>query len=104
MLHEPSAQAGKDNAADYKMRLGVKMFIFYTLFYVGFAAINVISPVLMEKPIVFGMNLACTYGFALIIVALIMALVYNHMCTKQEGILNTDESQEVDSHPSKEDK
>lgn len=94
MLHEPAAQTGIDRAADYKRGLGMKMFIFYALFYAGFVAVNVISPVLMEKEIIFGMNLACTYGFVLILVALIMALIYNHMCTKRETLLNTDDPQE----------
>ena len=71
----------------------MKMFIFYSIFYAGFVAINVINPILMEKEIIFGMNLACTYGFGLIVVALVMALIYNHMCTKQESILNTSEKQ-----------
>jgi uncharacterized membrane protein (DUF485 family) len=84
MLHEPASQSGVDHAADYKRNLGIKMFIIYSLFYAGFVAINVISPVLMEKTIVFGLNLACTYGFGLIIVALIMALIYNAMCRRQE--------------------
>ena len=70
------------------------MFVFYALFYAGFVAVNVINPILMEKKIVFGLNLACTYGFALIIVALIMALIYNHLCQKQQRILNAQGSQE----------
>ncbi len=85
MLHEPAASAGRDHAADYKMRLGVKMFIFYTLFYAGFVAINVISPILMEKTIILGLNLAVTYGFGLIFLALIMALIYNALCSREES-------------------
>ena len=96
MLHEPAAETGEDYAAEYKMRLGVWMFVFYALFYAGFVAVNVISPILMEKEIVFGLNLACTYGFGLIIVALIMALIYNQMCQKQEAILNTQGAQGED--------
>jgi uncharacterized membrane protein (DUF485 family) len=94
MLHEPVVQLGKDNAADYKMRLGMVMFICYGLFYAGFVVINLIKPVLMEKEIVFGLNLATVYGFALIIVALVMALIYNTMCNRQELALNRDEPKE----------
>ena len=87
MLHEPAAQSGKDPAASYKMRLGVWMFIFYSLFYVGFVAINLIDPLLMETTVLMGMNLATVYGFALIVVALIQALIYDAMCRGQERAL-----------------
>ena len=86
MLHEPAAQQGKDYATAYKMRLGAIMFFIYGLIYAGFVAINVAKPVLMEKTIVFGLNLAVVYGFGLIIFALILALIYNKMCAKREAI------------------
>ena len=85
MLHEPAMQSGEDHAAGYKMKLGVKMFVFYAFFYVGFVTINLAKPVLMEARIVFGLNLATTYGFGLILLALVMALIYNHMCSKREA-------------------
>ncbi len=44
MLHEPASPSGKDPAAAYKSRLGVQMFAFYTVFYAGFVAINLLSP------------------------------------------------------------
>ncbi len=90
MLHEPAVEAGVDYAAEYKMRLGVRMFVVYSIFYAGFVALNVLSPVLMEKTIVFGLNLACAYGFSLIIVALIMALIYNALCGRQESLLTAE--------------
>ena len=92
MLHEPAPESGEDHAADYKMRLGVKMFIFYAVFYVIFVAINVTVPRLMETTIIFGLNLAVTYGFGLIVLALIMALIYNFMCGRQEALLNIREA------------
>lgn len=87
MLHEPAAAVGKDPAAAYKMRLGVWMFLFYAVFYAAFVGINLYSPTLMEKPVVFGLNLATAYGFALIIVALLQALVYDAMCRVKEHAL-----------------
>lgn len=88
MLHEPAAQSEVDHSADYKMRLGVIMFILYSLFYAGFVLLNVVSPSSMETIVLFGMNLACVYGFGLIVVALLQALVYDWMCRKQEAIMN----------------
>lgn len=90
MLHEPAASAGVDHATGYKMRLGLVMFFIYAIVYAGFVAVNVLKPVLMEATIIFGLNLAVVYGFGLIILALVMALIYNAMCARQEKRLNND--------------
>lgn len=87
MLHEPSLPVGKDPAGPYKTRLGIRMFIGYCLFYAGFVAINLLSPKAMAATVFLGLNLATVYGFALIIVALIMALIYNACCTAKEAEL-----------------
>ena len=89
MLHEPAnTPQEKDHAVAYKTRLGVQMFIFYALVYAGFVLINIIKPVLMEQRVVFGLNLAVVYGFGLIILSLIMALIYNVLCVRKERALN----------------
>jgi len=85
MLHEPATPVGKDPAGPYKMRLGIWMFVFYSLFYAGFVAINLLNPLAMGLIVLFGLNLATVYGFALIIVALVEALVYDAMCRKKEA-------------------
>ncbi|MBN1371322.1 MAG: DUF485 domain-containing protein [Anaerolineaceae bacterium] len=84
MLHEPATPAGKDPAGPYKMRLGIRMFIFYALFYASFVAINLLSPATMAKIVFAGLNLATVFGFSLILVALIEALVYDWLCRKKE--------------------
>lgn len=84
MLHAPAAPAGKDIGASYKMRVGVWMFAFYALFYGIFVAINVGRPLLMERTVLLGMNLATVYGFSLIVFALIQALIYDRMCRRRE--------------------
>jgi hypothetical protein len=84
MLHEPATPVGKDPAGPYKMRLGIWMFIFYSIFYASFVAINLLNPMAMAEIVFAGLNLATVYGFALIIVALIEALVYDAMCRKKE--------------------
>lgn len=85
MLHAPAAPVGNDAAAPYKARLGVWMFLFYSLFYGGFVAINLVDPLLMESTVCFGLNLAVVYGFALIVVALVQALIYDAFCRAKEG-------------------
>lgn len=84
MLHEPAAQSGHDPAASYKARLGIRMFVAYCLFYAGFVFLNLYRPLWMEKEIVLGMNLATVYGFALIIVALVQAIIYDSACRSHE--------------------
>ena len=96
MLHEPAAQDGVDAAADYKMKLGLKMFAIFSLVYAGFVGINVVKPALMERPILFGMNLASVYGIGLIVFALALALVYNHLCTRKEKELHVPEPKRED--------
>jgi hypothetical protein len=85
MLHEPATPSGKDPAGPYKTRLGIWMFVFYSLFYASFVAINLLSPLSMAVIVFAGLNLATVYGFALIIVALIEALIYDGMCRKKEA-------------------
>ena len=85
MLHEPAKPVEKDPSGPYKMRLGIRMFFFYSLFYAGFVAINLLIPQAMGNIVFLGINLATTYGFALIIVALIEALVYDALCRKKES-------------------
>jgi len=84
MLHEPAAQQKNDYAVAFKQRLGVWMFLLYAIVYGGFVAINIIKPTLMEKTIMLGLNLAVVYGFGLIIFALVLAMIYNHICTGRE--------------------
>ena len=84
MLHKPAVKEGKDFASAYKQRLGAWMFLLYAAVYAAFVAINVTSPLAMEKTIIFGLNLAVVYGFGLIIFALVLALIYNHACAVRE--------------------
>lgn len=84
MFHEPAAQSGKDLASAYKARLGIWLFFVYAIVYAGFVAINLIKPTMMEAVICFGLNLAVVYGMGLILLALVMALIYNRACGKRE--------------------
>jgi uncharacterized membrane protein (DUF485 family) len=96
MLHEPAKPVKEDQAVPYKTRLGVQMFILYALIYAGFVFINITKPTLMEMNIIFGLNLAVIYGFGLIILSLIMALIYNSLCIKAEKALNEENIQGED--------
>ena len=88
MLHEPAAKSGKDPASPYKTKIGGWMFWLYAIIYIGFVGINLVYPTLMEETVFMGLNLAVTYGLVLIVFALILALIYNHLCTSKEAELN----------------
>ncbi|MCD4780076.1 MAG: DUF485 domain-containing protein [Candidatus Omnitrophica bacterium] len=91
MAHGPATNWGTDNASEFKTKMGIKLFLIYCFIYSGFVAINTFLPKLMELKIVFGLNLACVYGFGLIILAIIMGLTYNAACSKAETSMNKPE-------------
>jgi uncharacterized membrane protein (DUF485 family) len=90
MLHEPAAVHAVDEAAAYKKRLGLIMLAVYSAIYVVFIVLNVVRPKIMGTILFSGLNLAIIYGFALILVALLLALVYNWACTRHEKTFEGD--------------
>ena len=66
----------------HNTRMGVILFIVYVLFYGGFMALSAFWPQAMGRPVLGGANLAVTYGFGLIILALVLALIYMRACRK----------------------
>lgn len=83
MSHGPSTVWKEDRSTKYKSRLGVVMFLIYALIYGGFIGINVAFPQWMRID-VGSLNVAIVYGFGLIILAIIQAFIYNHLCTLAE--------------------
>lgn len=68
-MNEPNA--GETRNA----RTGMMLFVVYVAFYAGFVALSAFSPDQMKRD-VFGVNLAIAYGFGLIVLAFLMALLY----------------------------
>jgi uncharacterized membrane protein (DUF485 family) len=89
MAHGPATDWGEDRASSFKTRIGIWMFLLYGVIYVGFVLINTFNPSLMASDIG-GLNLAIIYGFGLILFALMLAFVYNAICSAAEGELNDD--------------
>ena len=88
MLHEPTAKIEIDNAAAKKSKLGVILFIVYTLIYSGFVIIGLTKPELMGLELIGEQNIAIIYGFGLIVLAIVMGFIYNYFCTKMENKMN----------------
>ncbi|NIQ93446.1 MAG: DUF485 domain-containing protein [Desulfuromonadales bacterium] len=87
MGHGPAVKLEKDNATGYKTKLGVKFFLFYTVLYFSFVAVNSIKPSFMQK-VYMGQTVAVLYGFFLIIFAFLLALFYNKKCNAAEIRMN----------------
>lgn len=66
----------------HNTRMGVILFTVYVLFYGGFMVLSAFLPEVMSKPFLYGANLAVVYGFALIIAAFVLALIYMKVCRK----------------------
>jgi uncharacterized membrane protein (DUF485 family) len=84
MAHGPSTEWKTEKSEGYKTKLGLIMFAIYVPLYIIFVLICVLDPKLMGTD-VGKLNLAIVYGFGLIIVAIIQALIYNYMCSKREN-------------------
>ena len=92
MLHGPAQDSGPDPARSYKTSLGVRMFLVYCVVYAGFVFLNVFTEGEAMQTIVFaGLNLAVVYGVGLIVFALVLALIYNVLCTRRERALRQDD-------------
>ena len=88
MDHGPAVKLGADHASGKKSKLGVILFIVYAIVYAGFITIGVANYELMGKIVFRGQNLAVIYGFGLIILAIVMGLIYNWVCTRFENKMN----------------
>jgi uncharacterized membrane protein (DUF485 family) len=79
----PVAKEQEDAAVvAHNSRMGVILFVVYVVFYGGFMALSAFAPSAMSQPCLGGANLAVVYGFALIVAALVLALVYMKVCRK----------------------
>ncbi len=83
MSHGKSVEWKDDSASAGKTKLGVIMVLIYTVIYGGFIFINVAMPKVMKIDIG-GIDFAIVYGFGLIILALVQAFIYNHICSRAE--------------------
>ncbi len=66
----------------HNTRMGVILLTVYVIFYGGFMALSAFWPAAMAETPLGGANLAVLYGFALIVLALVLALVYMKVCRK----------------------
>lgn len=78
--HEAAATEVVDPViAARNARYGLILFCLYFAFYATFVGLNAFYPTAMEYNIG-GVNLAIVYGFGLIVLALVLALIYCWLC------------------------
>jgi uncharacterized membrane protein (DUF485 family) len=73
--------------ASRNARNGLILFFVYLAFYAAFVLLAAFSPATMGRTPWAGVNLAIWYGFALIVVAFAIALVYGALCRKESPSL-----------------
>lgn len=61
-------------------RIGMILFLIYLALYGGFVFLNAFAAEVMETTPLAGVNLAILYGFGLIVMALVLALIYGALC------------------------
>jgi uncharacterized membrane protein (DUF485 family) len=96
MGHGPGTEWRTEKSQAYKAKLGIYMFAAYTPIYLAFILISVISPSFMARDIG-SLNVAIVYGFGIIILAIIQAVVYNAICSNKEKHDHIPEAQKGDS-------
>lgn len=81
-LHDGAPDsAGDDSATTARnARIGMRLFVLYTVAYGVFIALNAFWAHLMEQVVWGGMNIAVLFGFGLILAAIVIALVYGWTC------------------------
>jgi uncharacterized membrane protein (DUF485 family) len=85
MSHGPATEWKKEKSEGFKTKLGLIMFAIYVPIYLIFVFICVFDQKLMAMD-VGSLNLAIVYGFFLIILAIVQALIYNSICSKREKL------------------
>jgi uncharacterized membrane protein (DUF485 family) len=81
----PPQEASDPIAERFSARLGMLLFAIYLLFYGTYVLISAFRPKLMDEVVFAGINLAVASGFALIVGALVLALVYAWFCRRPQG-------------------
>ncbi len=83
MGHGPSTEWKTEKSGAFKSKLGLILFAVFTPIYLIFVIMSVVSPTFMASDIG-PLNLSIVYGFGLIVLAVILAVIYNHICSNKE--------------------
>jgi uncharacterized membrane protein (DUF485 family) len=84
MAHGPATEWKKEKSEGFKSRLGLIMFGIYVPVYLGFVLLCCFNPKGVGAS-VGSLNVAIVFGFGLIILAIVQALIYNSICSRREN-------------------
>ena len=90
LLHGPNA--GSDQPEDpviqtRNSKLGLKLFSIYAAIYAAYVIVGAFLPGVMKTRLA-GLNVAVLWGFLLILLAFVMAIVYGRMCARPANTNN----------------
>jgi uncharacterized membrane protein (DUF485 family) len=94
MNAKPPGSAHADEHPDISAanaRAGLVLFFIYLVFYCGFMGLAAFAPQAMGRPAIAGVNLAITYGLALIFGALVVAALYMAACARNSAVYGSRE-------------
>lgn len=69
----------------HNARVGFVLFLVYLLLYGAFVFLSALAPEVMERTPIEGVNLAILYGFGLILVAFLLAILYGALCREESA-------------------
>jgi uncharacterized membrane protein (DUF485 family) len=81
--HGPATEWKEEKSQGFKAKLGIFMFAIYTPIYFAFVITAVANPGFMAKD-VGKLNVAIVFGFTIIVLAIVQALIYNWICDRRE--------------------
>ena len=84
MEHGPATKWQAEKSQSFKTKVGLNMYAIFAPIYLAFILVCVISPQVMAKD-VGSLNVAIVFGFGIIILAIIQALIYNFICSRREN-------------------
>ena len=85
--HAPAPAEPRDPGTERRnARVGLILFAVYLAFYAGFVLVNAFAPSAMDTVLPGGWNAAVVSGFALILGAFVIALLYARLCQKPHGV------------------
>jgi uncharacterized membrane protein (DUF485 family) len=79
MIHQPS-HSNSDLPSASHTRLGHVLFLLYLVCYMAFVLANAFAVDWIERTLVLGVNVAVVGGLGLIVLALLLAVIYDWCC------------------------
>ncbi|CAN5866210.1 hypothetical protein BH23PLA1_BH23PLA1_41760 [soil metagenome] len=81
----PQEETENPDLVSAQARVGLRLFLVYSLIYAGFIGLNAFAPRAMAWTPFGGLNVAILYGMGLIASAFVLALIYMALCRRIAG-------------------